>query len=81
MEKEFMVQLKTIKDVSTFTSTASTFKCDIDLVSGRYVVDAKSIMGIYSLNLSEPIKVVIGADASDDEVAAVKEAYKQFIVD
>ena len=42
----------------------SKFDCDFDLVSGRYVIDAKSIMGIFSLDLSKPIDLNIHADGS-----------------
>ena len=48
--KEFTVLLSSINDVKNFVN-------EIDLTSGRYVVDAKSIMGIFSLDLTKPIKV------------------------
>lgn len=63
--KTFNIQLNSINDVKLFVNTVSAYSCDIDLTSGRYVVDAKSIMGIFSLDLSKPIKVEIFSDDCD----------------
>lgn len=63
--KTFNIQLNSINDVKLFVNTVSSYSCDIDLTSGRYVVDAKSIMGIFSLDLSKPIKVEIFSDDCD----------------
>lgn len=54
---ETSVELKAINDVKEFVNTVAQFDYDIDLVSGRYAIDAKSIMGIFSLDLSKPIKL------------------------
>ena len=48
---------------------------DFDLVSGRYVIDAKSIMGIFSLDLSKPIDLNIHADDNVDEIMAMLKPY------
>lgn len=53
------IQLRSIDDVKKFVNLVNNYSCDIDLVSGRYTIDAKSIMGIFSLDLSKPIDVVI----------------------
>ncbi len=53
--KSYEIFLKTIIDVKNFVNAINSFDFDADLVSGRYVVDAKSIMGIFSLDLSRPI--------------------------
>ena len=58
----FTVQFKSISDVKEFVQTVNSYSYDVDLSSGRYVVDAKSIMGIFSLDLSKPIKVEIQAN-------------------
>ncbi len=58
----FTVTLGSINDVKNFVNIVSRYDYDIDLSSGRYVVDAKSIMGIFSLDLSKPIKVEILSD-------------------
>jgi phosphocarrier protein HPr len=64
--KSFWIQLKSINEVKEFVSTVNTFDFDIDLVSGRYIVDAKSIMGIFSLDLAKPIEVQFHKENSDD---------------
>ena len=56
------IQLLSINDVKEFVNTATLADFEIDLVSGRYTVDAKSIMGIFSLDLSKPITVVANCD-------------------
>ena len=52
------------------------FDSDFDLVSGRYVIDAKSIMGIFSLDLSKPIDLNIHSETDLDEILSVLEKYK-----
>ena len=69
----FNVLLGSINDVKNFVNIVSKYDYEIDLSSGRYVVDAKSIMGIFSLDLSKPIKVEIHSDdckALTDELKA-----------
>ncbi len=70
--KTFEILLSSINDVKNFVNTVSKYDYEIDLTSGRYVVDAKSIMGIFSLDLSKPIKVEIHNDNSDDLVSELK---------
>lgn len=53
------IMLSTIRDVQTFVGIATAFDGDIDLSSGRYVVDAKSIIGIFSLDLLSPITLTV----------------------
>ena len=53
------IQLKSIDDVKVFVNEVNKVACDVDLASGRYVVDAKSIMGIFSLDLTSPITMEI----------------------
>ncbi len=64
--KTVMISLKSIDDVKSFVSEVSKVSYDVDLSSGRYVVDAKSIMGIFSLDLSHPIKVEIHCADSNE---------------
>ena len=68
--KTFDIQLNSINDVKIFVNTVNKYSFDIDLISGRYIVDAKSIMGIFSLDLAKPIKLEISAENCD---ALVKE--------
>lgn len=60
--KSLVIKLDTINDVKNFVNTVSKYDFDVDLVSGRYAVDAKSIMGIFSLDLAKPIKMEIYSD-------------------
>jgi phosphocarrier protein HPr len=72
----FNIMLRSINDVKDFVNTVNKYDFDVDLTSGRYVVDAKSIMGIFSLDLSKPIKVEI----QDDNSTNFREEIKRFIV-
>ena len=64
--KTVEISLNTIDKVKTFVNDINRFDNDFDLVSGRYVIDAKSMMGIFSLDLSKPITLNIHADDADD---------------
>lgn len=75
--KTFDMVLSSINDVKDFVNIVSRFDFDVDLTSGRYVVDAKSIMGIFSLDLSRPIKVEVHDDNCDEFLTLVK----KFIVE
>ena len=57
MEKTITIYLESINDIKKFVSIVSKYDGDFDLISGKYVVDAKSIMGIFSLDLSKPIQL------------------------
>ncbi|MEG0456731.1 MAG: HPr family phosphocarrier protein [Oscillospiraceae bacterium] len=59
------INLSTINDVKIFVNLVSKYDFDVDLISGRYAVDAKSIMGIFSLDLAKPIKVQVHSDDCD----------------
>ena len=74
--KEFNVRIVTIEDVKKFVSTVMPYDFDIDLISGRYAIDAKSIMGIFSIDLSKELKLV----AHTDDTAELEEAISDFIV-
>lgn len=58
------VSLNTISKVKKFTNIANSFDCEIDVLQGRYIVSGRSIMGIFSLNLTNTVAVEI---ESDDE--------------
>ena len=53
------VALNTIGKVKKFTNIANSFDCEIDVLQGKYIVDGRSIMGIFSLNLTETVTVEI----------------------
>ena len=65
--KTVQISLNSIDKVKSFVNDISKFVFDFDLVSGRYVIDAKSIMGIFSLDLSKPIDLNIHTDGADLE--------------
>lgn len=68
--KKFKIRLKSIDDVKAFVHTVNLFPYDVDLICGRYIVDAKSIMGIFSLDLTQDLTV--GIHASDGADLCVK---------
>jgi hypothetical protein len=71
MEKRFMIALKSTEEVRKFLEDVMPLKGEYDLISGKYIVDAKSILGIYSLNLSKPLELV-AQNYSDDELAVIE---------
>ena len=77
--KTVRISLSTIDRVKSFVNTISKYDFDFDLSSGRYLIDAKSIMGIFSLDLSKPIDLNIHSNGA--ELEAVLETLKPYIVD
>lgn len=74
--KTVKININTINDVKNFVSIVSRCDYDVDIVSGRYAIDAKSIMGIFSLDLSKPIDLNIHADgAALDNVMQIISKY------
>ncbi len=75
--KTVKISLDSIDKVKTFVNEINRFNAEFDLVSGRYVIDAKSIMGIFSLDISRPIDLNIhNADNLDE----IMETLKPYIV-
>ena len=75
--KTVTISLNSIDKVKAFVNDITKFESDFDLVSGRYVIDAKSIMGIFSLDLSKPIDLNIH---SEDDVNAILDVLKPYLV-
>ncbi len=73
--KTVQISLNSIDKVKSFVNDITKFSNDFDLVSGRYVIDAKSIMGIFSLDLSKPIDLNIHAEDNIDEIMTVLASY------
>ena len=74
--KTVSIALNSIDKVKAFVNDISKYDFDFDLVSGRYVIDAKSIMGIFSLDLSKPINLNVHAEGNNlDEVLKVLAPY------
>ena len=74
--KSVSIRLSTVQEIRDFVDTTARIDEDIDLLSGRYVVDAKSIMGIFSLDLLNPITMTVMADNADEIIAK----FEKFIV-
>lgn len=76
MKPKMKVLLNGIEKVKTFVNVATAQDYDISLQSGRYVIDAKSIMGIFSLDLSKPIDLCVDSEGVDAE--AFKAAFASY---
>ena len=76
--KTINISLNSIEKVKTFVNLINRFDYDFDLVSGRYVIDAKSIMGIFSLDLSKPITLNIHAD--DEQADSIIKELTSYLV-
>lgn len=75
--KTVEILLSSINDIKTFVNIVCKYPFDVDLTSGRYVVDAKSIMGIFSLDLSNSIKMDVHSE--DAEADAFLEEIKPYV--
>ena len=73
--KTVLISLNSIDKVKSFVNSITKFDYDFDLVSGRYVIDAKSIMGIFSLDLSKSIDLNIHDDDGIDNILSALEPY------
>ena len=73
--KTVQISLNSIDTVKSFVNSITQFDFDFDLISGRYVIDAKSIMGIFSLDLSKPIELAIHSEANLEEIMEVIKPY------
>lgn len=74
--RKVTIKLKDIYDIKNFVTIISRYDFDSDLLTGRYIIDAKSIMGILSLNLDKPLTLVMHSEHCED---ALKEI-AQYIV-
>ena len=74
--KTVTVNLNSIEKVKSFVKDLNKFENDFDLVSGRFAIDAKSIMGIFSLDLSKPINLNIHGDEDNAEIMEVIKKYE-----
>lgn len=72
------ISLNSIDKVKSFVNDISGFNAEFDLVSGRYVIDAKSIMGIFSLDISKPIDLNIH---TEDDGTKIMEAIKPYLAE
>ena len=73
--KTVQISLNSIDKVKSFVNTINMMDCDFDLISGRYVIDAKSIMGIFSRDLSKPIDLAIHTDDGLEKILETLDPY------
>ena len=73
------VKIVSMQDADKFNKLCSKFDCDMDLQSGKYYVDAKSIMGIFSVDLSKDLTLVIGTN-DKTEIDRIKKTIQKFVV-
>ena len=73
------IRLSSVNDVKEFVSAVSSCDCDIDIAADRYIIDAKSIMGIFSLDLSKPLALKINS-TDENEIADALGKIERFIV-
>ena len=71
------ININSIDKVKTFVNAVTSYDAEFDLVSGRFVIDAKSIMGIFSLDLSKPLTLKIYNDDNEQ----ILESLKPFIIE
>ena len=74
--QEIQIKLTDMQSIREFVKEVVLLPYDVDLVQGRYIVDAKSIMGIFALDITSPIKVV----ANTNDATSFFDAIAQFVV-
>ena len=77
MDIERYVDLKSIERVKNFVNKITTIESDVDLIYGRYTLDAKSIMAIFSINLNNKLKLVLHSD-DEDEIRKFNEIAEEY---
>ena len=70
--KAINIKLSLAENVKTFVNMVNRYPYDMDLRAGRHVVDAKSILGIFSLDLSKPITLEVYSDDCEDLMNDIK---------
>lgn len=76
--KEIQISLKTIENVKQFVQTITMFEGEFELISGKYVINAKSILGVFSMDLSKPVTLRI--QVADSKMEEVLNAISQYRV-
>lgn len=71
------IKLNSVNDVKEFVNTTFKAKHDVDLICGKYYIDGKSIMGIFSLPLDQPIEMQL----DDEDAKMLKSQFDKFVVD
>ena len=78
MDTKLVLILNTLSKVKEFTNEANKFNSDIDIIRDRYVIDAKSVLGIYTIDLTKPVTVKINSD-DKAEIERFNEKMEQFL--
>ena len=78
MRTKITITLNDFIRIKNFSSEVVKFESDIDLIKGRYIIDAKSTIGIFTLDLSSPVDVIIHSD-NEDEIKRFNEVMEAFI--
>ena len=73
---EMNISLGTIESVKKFVATIANFDEDFEIICGKYIINAKSILGIFSIDLSKPVLLRINAEG--DKLEEIKEVIKEF---
>ena len=73
--KSIYIKLTTIEDVYSLVRTLLAFDGEVDLESGRYTVDGRSLLGIFSLDLTKPVKLVFHDEAKAEELFSLLSKY------
>lgn len=79
MYNKLIIKINTIEKAKDFIRISSTIAADLDIKVGRYIIDAKSIMGIYSIDLSRDVELIIHS-TDEAECNTIKEKFRQFII-
>ena len=75
MVKEFDLSIRTITRVKAFVNCNWSFDGTVDVISGRYIIDGKSIMGVFSLDLTNSVHVKLTSN-SESEIEKLLESYR-----
>lgn len=77
MNNEFFINVNTIEKVKRFVNIVDKFESDVDISQEKYVINAKSIMAMFSLNLLEPLLVKIVSE-NKEEIESFNEVMEEF---
>ena len=77
MNTSVMINLNEVSKANKFINEIVKFPSDVDIVSGRYICDAKSLLAIFSYDLSKPVKIVIHSD-DEEEIRIFNEVMEEF---
>ena len=78
---DYKIKLDTFDKIKKFVNVIQKFESDIDLTSERYIVNGKSVMGIFSLDLSKPLNVIVHEEEGINEIDKINEVMEEFRID